>query len=312
MAALGPWPIRRSRVIRLVTTLGLVSVMAGGTVLATNVVGVSGAATTTTLSLSTTAAGAIVQQHQPRRSHLQRAGRRRDRQRHRARASPRARWHRSCSATPTPSSPCILYLGNDIPVSCSPLAHRHDPEQAGKTKGDLDGNQILKTGTVGPPVPDSHADVHPDGPRRTSVITGCTTSGNDATDAAQYPCPPTPAQQAAGDTCVLAIGDHAGDRAIGTILFGTETLPDQYHHDRAGGTTTTTTRRAATTTTGRHHHDDVSHQHHDRHPGERHRGHAGHVGDRERHRDGAGHRGSRQPHRERELLRLPDRHRQDA
>ena len=40
-----------------------------------------------------------------------------------------------------------------------------------------------------------------------------------------YPCPPTAAQQAAGDFCVLAIGDTAGDRSIGTVLYGSETLP---------------------------------------------------------------------------------------
>src|ERR1019366_526476 len=57
MAALGPWPIRRSGMIKLVTTLGVVAVLGGGTLLAANVVDVSAAATTT-LHLSTTAAGA--------------------------------------------------------------------------------------------------------------------------------------------------------------------------------------------------------------------------------------------------------------
>ena len=83
-------------------------------------------------------------------------------------------------------------------------------------------------------------------------IKGCTTSGVGKTDAANFPCPPTTAQQAAGDFCVLAIGDQAGDRAVGSILFGTEVQPTT---TIAGATTTTgagatTTTAGATTTTG--------------------------------------------------------------
>ena len=57
------------------------------------------------------------------------------------------------------------------------------------------------------------------------------------TDAANFPCPPTAAQQAAGDTCVLAIGDQAGDRG-------------HRHHPLRGETLPTTTIAGATTTTG--------------------------------------------------------------
>jgi hypothetical protein len=56
-------------------------------------------------------------------------------------------------------------------------------------------------------------------PVTTTTIPNCTTSGDGATDAAKYPCPPTAAQLAAGDTCVVAIGDINGDRAVGAISF---------------------------------------------------------------------------------------------
>ena len=60
----------------------------------------------------------------------------------------------------------------------------------------------MTTGTVGPPT------------------TGTDSSGgNAATDAAKYPCPPTPAQQAAGASCFIAFGDLAGDQATTPISF---------------------------------------------------------------------------------------------
>jgi hypothetical protein len=69
------------------------------------------------------------------------------------------------------------------------------------------------------------------------------TAGTSPTaDAALYPCPPTPTQQAAGDTCTLTYGDQANDSASVTILFGTETPPT------TGGSTTTTTGATTTTT----------------------------------------------------------------
>ena len=150
-----------------------------------------------------------------------------------------------CNSDPT--QPQILFLGNDIPVSCSPLALTSI-----SSTGKLAGSKKVVTGTVGPPTTASAPTCTQTVPS-TSVITGCSTSGSGTTDAAKFPCPPTTAQQASGDTCVLAIGDQAGDRAVGTILFGSETLPTT---TIAGGTTTTgaggttTTGAGTTTTTG--------------------------------------------------------------
>jgi hypothetical protein len=62
-------------------------------------------------------------------------------------------------------------------------------------------------------------------------VTGPPSSGTDSAgkpasvDAAAYPCPPTPAQQLAGDVCQIAVGDQAGDVARVPISFGT--LPAQ-------------------------------------------------------------------------------------
>ena len=53
--------------------------------------------------------------------------------------------------------------------------------------------------------------------------TGPPTTGTDSagkpgsTDAAAYPCPPTPAQTA--DTCVIAVGDIGGDKVVVPIAF---------------------------------------------------------------------------------------------
>jgi hypothetical protein len=62
-------------------------------------------------------------------------------------------------------------------------------------------------------------------------VTGPPSSGTDSAgrpasvDAASYPCPPTPAQQMAGDICQIAVGDQSGDVARVPISFGT--LPAQ-------------------------------------------------------------------------------------
>jgi hypothetical protein len=224
--------------ISLMTALGLAAVLAGGTLVAANVVGVSAAATSPTLSLTSTAAGVTCNNSVPTApvcsglasgdvvtvsgAHF---------------TDNSLASIEQCNSDPTQSQ--ILFLGNDIPVSCSPLALTNI-----SSKGVLSGARTVTTGTVGPPAVGTPTCTQTT--PSTSVITGCTTSGSGATDAANFPCPPTPTQQAAGDTCVLAIGDQAGDRAVGTILFGSETI---------GGSTTTTgsttsTTGGTTTTTG--------------------------------------------------------------
>ncbi|HTZ09716.1 MAG TPA: hypothetical protein VMB72_11615, partial [Acidimicrobiales bacterium] len=151
-----------------------------------------------------------------------------------------------------PSQPNVVFLGQYIPVSCSALALTSIPA-TGKTKGDLTGTKTLLTGTVGPPVTGTPSCITDRGGSSTTTtsIPGCTTSGSGATDAASYPCPPTSAQQLAGDTCVLSIGDTAGDVALGTILFQGETVGGSTTTSGAttSSTASTTSTTAATTTT---------------------------------------------------------------
>jgi hypothetical protein len=83
------------------------------------------------------------------------------------------------------------------------------------SSGTLSTTYVVTDGTVGPPCGAS-----------TDIITTCPetdSAGQDpAADAALYPCPPTPAQSAAGATCTLTFGDAAGDSASAPILFPNE------------------------------------------------------------------------------------------
>jgi hypothetical protein len=105
--------------------------------------------------------------------------------------------------------PTISFLGNNVPVSCtSPLNKIVSTDGSGNVPTT---SFTIVVGTTGPPT------------------TGTDSSGHDATaDAANFPCPPTAAQIAAGDTCIIAFGDQAMDMATMAIMF-------------AGGGSTTTT-----------------------------------------------------------------------
>jgi hypothetical protein len=98
------------------------------------------------------------------------------------------------------NQPTQLYDGLALPVSCSvPQVN-----QSTSSAGDLSVRFQIIQGVTGPPT------------------NGTDSAGNPAsTDAAAYPCPPTPAQQAAGATCNIGAGDLAGDRAFTAISFAT-------------------------------------------------------------------------------------------
>ena len=128
-----------------------------------------------------------------------------------------------------PSQPIIYYLGTSVPVSCTPISITTVP-----STGNLSGSKVVKGGTlaapaaVGPPVagftPSCIASQQTGSTTTTSSIPNCTTTGSGTTDAARFPCPPTAAQIAAGDACIFAIGDNAGDHAVGTLLWTGETV----------------------------------------------------------------------------------------
>ena len=118
-----------------------------------------------------------------------------------------------------PGQPTVTVLGNAVPVSCTnPLGH----VTSTTSSGDLAAtNFTIVQGTVGPPG-----------------------SGNDsngvsgATDAASYPCPPTPTQVSDGYYCTISFGDLANDEASQELAFST-----------SGEVTTTTSSTTTTTTT---------------------------------------------------------------
>jgi hypothetical protein len=118
-----------------------------------------------------------------------------------------------------PSQPTVVTEGNAVPISCSnPLTTLVTTSKTGTLPAT---SFVVHTGTIGPPA------------------TGKDTSGGSATtDAANYPCPPTAAQLAAGYSCDVTFGDENNDDVIQNITFASQST-----------TTTTTTTPTTTTTT---------------------------------------------------------------
>jgi hypothetical protein len=126
-------------------------------------------------------------------------------------------------------------VSSAVSVGCTAPSFAANSLTSTSATGTLSKAYMVTGGTVGPPC----------GSASGNIITTCpatdSTGGNPATDAAKYPCPPTPAQQAAGDTCSINFGDQANDSSTANISFvGQMTVAT---------TTTTTPVVAATTTT---------------------------------------------------------------
>ena len=102
-----------------------------------------------------------------------------------------------------PTQPNVTVAGNAVPVSCSnPLSSLVTTTANGNL---APTSFTVKTGTVGP------------------AASGTDSSGgNAATDAANYPCPPTPAQLAAGYTCIITFGDASNDNLSQIISFASQ------------------------------------------------------------------------------------------
>jgi hypothetical protein len=101
--------------------------------------------------------------------------------------------------------PTISVEGNDVPVGCTnPLSTLKSTDASGGFTTAF----TVHTGTIGPPAQ------------------GTDSTGNAASaDAAKYPCPPTPAQQAAGTTCDIVYGDTSGDQAKAPVTFAGSAQP---------------------------------------------------------------------------------------
>jgi hypothetical protein len=102
-----------------------------------------------------------------------------------------------------PAQPTIAVGGNPTPVSCGPAPlGPNGVVFVTSATGTFSSAFTVATGTVGPPE------------------TGIDSTGSAAAaDAAKYPCPPTTAQQAAGDSCYLSFGDASGDVGTENISF---------------------------------------------------------------------------------------------
>ncbi|HXX90692.1 MAG TPA: hypothetical protein VEI83_10770 [Acidimicrobiales bacterium] len=119
-------------------------------------------------------------------------------------------------------------VSSAVPVGCTAPSLQH--VVATKADGSISATYPVSSGTIGPPCGTSGA-----------VISTCPATDSagkaPAADAANYPCPPTPAQVTAGVTCVITFGDQANESANATIHFTGE----------VAATTTTTAAPTATT-----------------------------------------------------------------
>ena len=123
-----------------------------------------------------------------------------------------------------------------VPIGCTAPSYNVVSTSA---TGTVSTTYDVIEGTVGPPCGASN-----------DAITTCPSTDsagqNPATDAANYPCPPTAAQQAAGATCTLMYGDLAGDSATTPILFSGPPIPEPTTTPTSTSTITTTTVGAST------------------------------------------------------------------
>ena len=129
-----------------------------------------------------------------------------------------------------PSQPTVLVaLANiQVPVGCTnPVSALVTIDGAGNVPST---KFTVHTGTVGPPDPGVDSAGHP-----------------AATDAANFPCPPTVAQINKGVTCVIGVGDTAQHQATFAITFQGQAVPTTSTSTTAAPTTTTAP--ASTTTT---------------------------------------------------------------
>ncbi len=104
-----------------------------------------------------------------------------------------------------PDQPTVSFVGIPVPVSCSDFLA--GSFQSGivtaSASGTVDQTFVAQTGVLGP------------------VVGGPDSTGGDANaDAANYPCPPTPAQRAAGDACFIGYGDLRSNLLSQDISFG--------------------------------------------------------------------------------------------
>ncbi len=143
----------------------------------------------------------------------------------------------SASGQPT------VYLAiakEQVPVSCTGIALANAITTS--STGTFSATWDAIDGVTGPPCGKA-GDL-------TNPCPADSTGGDAATDAASYPCPPTPTQAAAGATCTIAFGDEAGKTATTPISFAATATPSTGGGGVPPSTTATTAPATASSTTG--------------------------------------------------------------
>ncbi len=126
-----------------------------------------------------------------------------------------------CNTDPSQPTVTMSVVGEaeTLPISCSGFALSRAVTTT--STGNLPVSPkpttfTVAAGTVGPPC----------GPG--DLVATCpadSAGGNTVTDAANYPCPPTPAEVSAGVTCTIAFGDQAGTTVTVPISYQGEATP---------------------------------------------------------------------------------------
>jgi hypothetical protein len=158
-----------------------------------------------------------------------------------------------------PGQPTVSVEGQNIPVSCTnPLSEIVSTSSTGTVPAT---QFTIATGTTGPPCGSScpGSDTPADLPANQSTNVKLAAdvasdpAGVPATDAASYPCPPTAAQVAAGDSCEIVYGDLAGKQAAVDISFvpaPTVSPPASSSSSSSGGSSSTGTGTAGSSSAG--------------------------------------------------------------
>ncbi len=138
-----------------------------------------------------------------------------------------------------PNQPTVMdggVIDSAISVSCS--APSLSMLVTTSATGTVSTKFTVVQGTVGPPCGAAPAAV---------TCPATDSAGKSPTaDAALYPCPPTAAQIAIGDTCQLNYGDEANDSGVVNLSFGSTTSPSS---SSTTSTTTATPSSSSTTST---------------------------------------------------------------
>jgi hypothetical protein len=146
-----------------------------------------------------------------------------------------------CSNDASQPTVSLDIIGNTevVPVSCTGIALGNAITTSGT--GGFSSSWDAIDGVTGPPCG-----------KTGDLVATCpsdSSGGNSTTDAAAYPCPPTPAQLAAGVSCTIAFGDEKGKTATTPISFALTATPSTGGGGIPPSTTATTTPTSAASTT---------------------------------------------------------------